>query len=183
MTRPPAGRQRGSAFIVTLLALLVLTLVGLSLATITQAERQLGVNERTTQRVFYAANSGTQLGTARVLSRNDYGGMTVVLGQSAGGAGLQSGERVEISRFHPILVAPCNFCEINHGSQFFDVNHAVSATADRILWLGGGPPPADATSIARKTVAEMVSLQPWQISIQQNILPSLESDQLDKIKF
>ncbi len=176
-------REAGSAFIVTLLCLVVLTIVGLSLALITQTERQLGVNERTAQRVFYAADSGTHMGTARVLAQNDHNQMTVVLNQSQGKLGLRLADRVEVSRFHPILASPCNFCEINQGSQYFDVNHAITATAERIGWTGGGPPPADAAAVARKTVGEMVAFQPWQVSLDRDVLPSLESNQLEKIKF
>ncbi len=176
-------REAGSAFIVTLLCLVVLTIVGLSLALITQTERQLGVNERTAQRVFYAADSGTHMGTARVLAQNDHNEMTVVLNERQGTLGLRLADRVEVSRFHPILASPCNFCEINQGSQYFDVNHAITSTAERIGWTGGGPPPADASTVARKTVGEMISFQPWQVSLARDVLPSLESTQLEKIKF
>ncbi|HKI85589.1 MAG TPA: hypothetical protein VKA53_02475, partial [Thermoanaerobaculia bacterium] len=48
-------RQEGSAYIVALLALLVLSIVGLALALITQTEQEAGSNERSINRVFYSA--------------------------------------------------------------------------------------------------------------------------------
>ena len=176
-------RQAGSAYILTLLALVILTIVGLSLSLITQTERQLGVNERITQRVFYAANSGTAAATARVLAQNNHESMQFLLNQGQAAGGLNTAERITTSRFHPLLSSPCDFCEINQGSQFFDVHHAITASGERIGWTGVGPPPEDLQPLARKTVAEMVSLQPWRVSIQADVLPSLESDELDKIKF
>lgn len=176
------NRQRGSAYVLTLLALLVITLVGLSLSMVTQTEKQLGVNERMTQRVFYAANSGTAAATARVLARNDHTGLELLFNKTEE-SGLSMAERVRTSRFHPILASPCNFCEINQGSQYYNVNHAITAEAERIGWMGGGDPPVAPSVVARKTVGEMVGLQPWQVSLAEGVLPSLEDDELKKIRF
>ena len=74
-------RQNGSAYILTLLTLVILTIVGLSLALVTQTERQLGANEQIIQRVFYAANSGTAMATANVLARNSHDPVTFILNQ------------------------------------------------------------------------------------------------------
>lgn len=67
----PRSGERGSAYIVALMALLVLTLGGLSVALITQTEMQVGVNERLQVRDFYAAESGLAIATGDVLN---YGG-------------------------------------------------------------------------------------------------------------
>ena len=186
-SRPPLRRsprpQQGTAYLLTLIALVVLTTVGLSLSLITQTERQLGVNERLAQRVFYAANSGTAAATARVLAQNNANAMTLIHNRSDGPGNTEYAERERTSRFHPILASPCNFCEINQGSQFYDVNHAVTATAERIGWSGGGQPPADAPAFARKTVTTMVALQPWQVNLQEGLLPSLEEGELEEIRF
>ena len=68
---PPAGRRHrpavGSAYLVTLLALVVLTMLALSLSVVTQSEMLIGSNERTIQRVFYAADSGISIATANAL--------------------------------------------------------------------------------------------------------------------
>ena len=176
-------RNQGSAYLMTLLAMVVLTIVALSLSVVTQTERLLGANDRITQRIFYAADSGTAVSTARVLAQNNHEEVVFELNRDTAAADTNFTERVSTSRFHPILASPCNYCEINQGSRFFNVNHAITAAAERIGWQGGGPPPADARVLARKTVAEMVALQPWQVTLAGDILPSLASEQLKKIKF
>ena len=67
MRRIPRTHQReaGSVYVIALLVLLILTIVGLALSLVTQTERLLGANDRITQRVFYAADSGTAVSTAR----------------------------------------------------------------------------------------------------------------------
>lgn len=176
-------RERGSAYLLILLAMVVMTIVGLSLSLVTQTERLLGANDRITQRLFYAADSGTAVSTARVLAQNDHEEVVFELNRDTAAGGMSVTERVNTSRLHPILASPCNYCEINQGSRFYNVNHAITSAAERIGWQGDGPPPVDARVIARKTVAEMVALQPWQITLGGDILPSLGSNQLEKIKF
>ena len=68
----PIVRERGSAYLVTLLILVVLTLMGLSLALITGTESQIGFNERVMERTFYAGDAGIGVAAARVLVASDY---------------------------------------------------------------------------------------------------------------
>ena len=63
--RSPRPSETGSAYIVTLLALVVLTILALALAMVTQTEVQVGANEKTINRTFYAADSG--------LGQNEHG--------------------------------------------------------------------------------------------------------------
>ncbi len=169
---PPTGpREAGSAYIVALLALIVLTLVGLALALITQTEMQIGANERTIQRVLYHADSGIAAATAKALVTGDYGGVIFTVPESPG---FES--EITTTRLHPILDGPCNFCSINQGSEFFQINHAVGATAFR----GGLAGLADPIPQAEKTVATMVEVQPWERSIAAaNATP----EELEKIHF
>ena len=50
--------EEGSSYVIALLALFVLTILGLALVVLTQNEVQIGANERTINRVFYAAEAG-----------------------------------------------------------------------------------------------------------------------------
>lgn len=65
----PGQGERGSAYIVALMALLILTIGGLSVALISQTEMQVGANERLAERAFYAAESGINVATAYILTR------------------------------------------------------------------------------------------------------------------
>src|SRR6185503_10975606 len=56
--------EAGSAYIIALLALVVLSILGLGLALITQTEMQVGAGEMTYQRLLYSADSGTARGVA-----------------------------------------------------------------------------------------------------------------------
>ena len=58
-TRP--GAENGSAYLFALLVLLVLTVIGLSLAIITQSEVQIGAAERTGVRVFYDSDAAVRV--------------------------------------------------------------------------------------------------------------------------
>ncbi|MEE8138964.1 MAG: pilus assembly PilX N-terminal domain-containing protein [Thermoanaerobaculia bacterium] len=172
--------QAGSAYIVTLLALVVLTIVGLSLSLITQSEMLIGSNERTIQRIFYAADSGLSESTARALVNADHASRTLELDEIYGNPLLALGYRIEVSPFYPILDSPCNLCEINNRGTYSDeafrkVNHAATATATRI----GGP---DESILAQKTVSAMVEVQPWRWS-PEAVLSLDDPTELEKIKF
>jgi len=85
--RTHRSSEAGSAYVITLLALVVLTILALSLALVTQTEVQVGANEKTVNRTFYAADSGLGISVAEILANHDYGGRTVILNKVSVGAG------------------------------------------------------------------------------------------------
>jgi hypothetical protein len=173
------GREAGSAYLVVLLVLVVLSLLGLTLALLTQTEMQIGANERLIQRVFYAADSGIGEATTRVLVTGDYKPKIVLLKDVAGRLVPDLGNRVEVSHFVPLDGdTPCDLCQINQGNEFFKVNHAVSVTAVRSGTSGGVEVP-----LAQKTLAVMIELQPWIPSTQALNEALQDPDGLDKILF
>ena len=68
-----AQGERGSAYLITLMVLFVLTTLGLSLSVVTQTEILAGAQERVLERTFYAAESGLELSVARALAEGDFG--------------------------------------------------------------------------------------------------------------
>ena len=178
-TRPPRRPEEGSAYVIALLVLLLLSIVGLSLAWITQTEMEIGANERVMQRLFYAANSGISTSTARALTDNDYSSTEYSFpdpGSPLANATLD----VEMSPFYPILQTPCHLCEINDrgggysGLNFKMINHAVTAAALRRR--------GDNAIYAQKVLTSMVEVQPWQ-STTESMEAADEPDELAKIKF
>lgn len=176
-------RPAGSAYIVTLLALVVLTIVGLSLALVSQTERELGANEIDAQRVFYSANSGIGVSTARALGTGNYTALTYIAnrqnvaksGLKAGTRPQQAADRVRISPFQEISHSPCNACELD---TLYNVHYSLTSTAQRVSWDRPATPPADGTfdlpppdALARSTqiVSQMVTVQPWESSVQDAI--------------
>jgi len=164
--REHRSSEAGSAYVITLLALVVLTIMALSLALVTQTEVQVGANEKTVNRTFYAADSGLGISVAEILANHDYGGRTVILNKVSVGAGAvlstSVADRVTISPAIQINQYPCNWCPQNQGGQqFFVTTYAISSTAQRVTWSGGDTPPPNATVLGQKTVRAMIEVQPW----------------------
>lgn len=178
---PSRRREAGSAYIVTLMALVVLTILGLALALITQTEVAVGANEKTVNRTFYAADSGLGIAAAEALASGRYQASTVLLNKNTVG-GANVADRVRISPLAPILTVRCDWCPANDDGvpKFWKVHHAVTATADRIAWTGAGAPPADATLLGQKTLSVMFEFQPWPTPPVEAIA---EGEALKQIKF
>ena len=161
-------RQEGSVYILALLALLILTIVGLSLSLVTQSELQIGVNERLSHEAFYSSTAGIDIGTAKALVLPDLRSFELDLAEPSDLANLNVRHRIEVAPFLPILSAPCNLCQINEGAEFQKINHAVASSATRIAWIGdpAGPPVGvEPTPLAQERVSVLVAFQPWRMDI------------------
>lgn len=178
----PASRRRprvsaGSAYLVTLLALVVLTIMALGLSRVTQSEVLIGSNERTIQRVFYAADSGISIATANALVSADYSAKVVTLAEPGSLLGVEY--EVELSPFFPLMNAPCNLCQINDagqygGKQFFKNDYGVTSIATR----GDA---AGTAVLARKTISALVEVQPQDLPVSA-LEPLGDPAELAKIK-
>ena len=165
-----ARREEGSAYIISLMAMVVLMIMGLSLSVVTQTEMQISANEKAIEQTFYSADSGVAIGTARALSRSGQDGFTFRMNQEDRAQGYKLANRVNVCPFIAIQFGPCALCEINQGPQRKQmVNHAVAAQSERIGWTGSGPPPPDAQVKARRTISMMVELQPWEAAFREEI--------------
>lgn len=169
---------RGSAYLLTLLALVILTIIGLSVTLTTQTERQLSANERVVQETFYAADSGMELATARAMWLNNQSKFTYTQNQRArldpgnpGGQIIVS-NRVNVSPVQQLRPMPCNLCSQNQGDQLFNVSHAITAFAERVDQQGGQPERA----IGRRRVGKMIEIQPWGAKVEPDIFDELDED-------
>lgn len=63
------NRERGSAYVLSLLVLLVLSLLGLSLAVTTSTEMQIGANEELIEQSLFAGDAGLSIAVAARLVR------------------------------------------------------------------------------------------------------------------
>lgn len=151
--------QAGSAYVLALLALVVLSILGLGLALITQTEMQIGSNERTVQKVFYAADTGIQMAIARAVVIPEISKFTLHLKDNEK---VALKHEVEVSDFLPVAHSTCNLCEFNDPGEYKDqykkVNFDVTATANRKTVLHS------THVLAAKTVNSIVELQPYQFS-------------------
>jgi hypothetical protein len=165
-----SASESGSAYLVTLMVVFILTIIGLSLTVITQTEVMASSSERSSQGVFYAANSGVDVAIAQVLIDSSCSSNVYRISESKSSdisgaydrdAVLTMEELVEVTPVVPIADSPCNLCQINQGSTFKKINHALESTATRT----GTPtatPNAEGVPLARKSITAMVDIQPME---------------------
>jgi len=170
--------ESGSAYLVVLLALVVLTIIGLSLVMVTQTEVQLGSNERTINRTFYAAESGIKFAIARYGKAQVYTPFTYIQNESPLGLGGQRiADEVRVSVFAPIGKTNAAMSSRNaNDTQYFDLENYVTATARRVGWQGAGMPPADAKVFSQSQVGQMVRIVNGTAPAVSTLDPSLTSD-------
>jgi Tfp pilus assembly protein PilX len=164
----PTGKpgEAGSAYVAVLLVLVVLTILGLALALITQTEMQIGANERTVNRVFYAADSGVETAKVQVLVDVDFRPRIYTFSDTGAvftDGTLQYGTQVTVSNFSKVQEGPCNLCEINQENSYSSkalarTTYYVESSAQRF-----GTSDANATRqpVAQKTISSMFELQPF----------------------
>jgi hypothetical protein len=159
MRRAQAPGERASAYLVTLLVLLVLTALGLSLSLVTQTEIVAAAQERVLERTFYAAESGVELSVARALADGYLGPSLQVRSRSAldPERRVPISERVESSAFFCLGDSPCNLCSVNQGRGYARRNHALGVNASRLAGDAGGTE----VELGRKAVSSMVDLEPF----------------------
>lgn len=177
---PARRRQEGSAYLIALLGLLLLTIMGLNVSLVTQSEMQLGDLSRSAQRVFYASEAGFSPAVSRAVLDADYSSHAFSVPESASPFDFRN--EVDVSAFFPILTAPCNLCQINNAGaygtkQYFEVTHAVTTRAER---LGGAP--GISGPLASKTLSEMVDIQPAEVSADSH-LALMDPQETAKIRF
>ena len=180
-TRRGLVHESGSAYLISLLALFLLSIVGLSLIVVTQAELQIGANESQANRVFFAAESGISHSTARALTNADYTSATFVIDEPYGNPLISPRYQIASSAFLPILDSPCNLCEINNVGSYSDrayrkVNHAIAVRGSRIAGAQDSP-------LAQKAISSMLEALPWRISPPEALLVLDDPVELAKIRF
>ncbi len=180
-------RQAGSAYLVTLLVMILLTVIALSLAVTTQTELQIGANERVATRVFYAADTGLEVAVARGLVSGDHSSQTFILtddGLDYQDANPDWASEVSLTPLLPILDTPCNLCEINNAGTYSEnayrkINNAVSSTAQRFMTYDRG---ATKSAMGEKQVAAMIEMQPWKV-LPEALFPLEDNAMMAKISF
>jgi Tfp pilus assembly protein PilX len=152
--------ERGSAFAVALLVLLVLTVAGLALTLITQTEVRIGSNERTTTRTLYAADSGIEYSTAR---NNALGADTQdrVFGlnttqqdnTAVGTTATTFSDQITVTPLIPLAVQECAFTDID--SKNVCITYVVNSTSQRT-----GVDKSFSENFASKQLAAMITEMP-----------------------
>lgn len=152
--------QEGSAYLIALMVLIILTLLGLQLTLVTQTEILIGGNDRIIEKTFYAAESGLDLSISRALADGNFSAAFHERRRSE----LEDGQRVDVrervssSPFFCVGDAPCNLCSINQGRNYARRNHVLSVNALRSGIVPGGSD----VELASKSVTSMVDVEPME---------------------
>lgn len=157
LRRNRSRSEAGSAYLATLLVLVVLTILGLSLAVITQTEVLIGGSEKQATRQLFAADTGVQLAAAFELVTRGSSRHELTLRERTEnllGQDTVIGDTICTTPFLEIHVGKCDLCAIN--SEYQAVQYAVTINALRH---------GDAVLGARKTVGAVVSVEPLLQSI------------------
>jgi hypothetical protein len=175
-------REEGSAYLVALMGLVVLTLLGLTLSIITQTEMRMGANERVLQRVFYAADSGFGVSVSRALVQGDFTGKTFNLPDPSSPAAFDFRHSVAVTPLVPVLSAPCNLCQINNAGtygakQYHKISHAVAVDATRVGGELDNP-----GLVAQKALSAMIDIQPLESTPDAHLVIE-DAEQMARVRF
>ena len=163
VSKLPDRQDEGSAYVISMLVLLILSLLGLSLALVTQTEARVGSSERVIERTFYAAGSGLELALARGLADGEFGPITHERERSILelGSPVPIKERVESSAFLCLGDTYCNLCSMNQGRQYARRNFTLAVSATRF----GVAADASEKILGRKALTTMTDVEPFQATV------------------
>lgn len=171
-TTPPPS-ERGSAYLFALLVLLVLTVIGLSLAIITQSEVQIGASERTAVRAFYGSDAALRVQLSSSFTA-DTQPRTFQLDDPVTIGVASIADEIHASAFYPLDSGHCALCVINTGNkQYWANDHIVTAVTSRTSTVGGTE-----TLYAERTLTSMFVIQPQE----QQINSFRTEDDLNEIR-
>ncbi len=136
-------RQRGSALLLVILVMLLLTSLALSLTFITELEMQLGGTERVITNNAYAAESGIHAALGAIMVTHDWAGEKFALVEGRSGAERLIGHRVITSRVQgvgPPQAPPLTIA--NEGEeQYHSFSVVLTSVAQRVSWPDADPAP------------------------------------------
>ncbi|NJL26419.1 MAG: hypothetical protein HC897_00400 [Thermoanaerobaculia bacterium] len=112
------NNSAGSAFVIALMVMVVLTFIGLSLAMVTETEMLLGSNERVINRTFYSADSGIAAAVSQLMVTNSFDKLAFgMLDQPDRPNQPQFIHRVETTSLYPVRFQPAPESTANQGSD------------------------------------------------------------------
>lgn len=142
--------RRGSAFLMAMIALAVLTVVGLSLSMVTETESTLGDAEKVINEQFYAAESGSTTQISTLLATNGLEGINIVVpsrlqaranpGARGGDSQFQTGYDVVTSGLAPVDTDEMAYTKVNEGrgDKLFAFYYHMKTLSRRTAWQRKG---------------------------------------------
>jgi len=139
----PRPAESGSAYIVTLLALVILTILALTLTLVTQGEIQIGGSEKTINRLFYTADGMLTLEAAAERGHIS-APVTVILNRvQVGTSSSMSNTADRVTLLPSVLLTSAHADKSNSAEQSTQLYQTISRTtarSQRIAWNGNVVP-------------------------------------------
>ena len=149
-TRPyvrAAEKERGSVFVVALLALVMLTVIGLSLALVTETEMLLGGNEQVITENFYAGDAGAAVAIGQALlgatDKKCFASLALETDGDSRRIGVRTlGYSIDTSSLYPVAfdIAPYSKANEGRGDVLFAGFFRGEVRALRGTWQDPGNP-------------------------------------------
>ena len=179
--------ERGSLFLVAILTLFILTLVGLSLAVVTETEMLLGGNEWAIQEIHYAAEAGINVQVAQMLVGGDPAAKTFALPSYFGQKQQnQLGFDIRTTGLSEISRGPLPYSSANEGRASVDYGYYfMMSRAQRTAWSKGADVPTCAdlekNQLGYKTITTGFYLAPLEGASAEALLERDRSKDLKNV--
>lgn len=133
------NQKRASAFVMAMIALAVLTVVGLSLSMVTETEMSLGETEKVINEQFYANEGGSTVQISTLLATNGLEGVNVVFpsqSQKNSRADITIGYDVVSSGLAPVATDELPYTKVNEGKgdKLYAFFYHTKTLARRTAW-------------------------------------------------
>lgn len=141
-----SNREEGSTLMLALMGLVFLTVIGLSLAVVTETEMLIGSNEQIANETFYAAEMGVSTAVTQLLVENNLDRRAFAIAAKNGDDDRFLGDKtlgysVDFSAVYPVHYSNAAYSTANvgGGSEMLSVFFKTSARARRLAWEGDVP--------------------------------------------
>jgi Tfp pilus assembly protein PilX len=157
--------EQGSAYIIALLILVVLSIVGIGLTLITQTEVQIGAAEANQNKSFYAADSWNAVVDPYLYTNATTNTTFTMNNTTTGNATFM--DSVTVTPFTTTNVQNCNICDISQNQSYKELTNNLNSTANHNGVVTS--PSTQEIPFSQKTIGVFIVLQPF--------LPSVFHDQ------
>ena len=158
--RPPA-HERGAALFLAILTLFILTIMGIALMFATSIENTLAGTETKVSKIFYAAESGVEYGSAMLSAQTGYSGGAMPVGVSSNYSTLSTPD-MQVTVSSPAMIG---FTQLpgdslqsggqiyGSGATFYEIVYGFTSTA------------SSTATQSNKAIDAEVGIYPKQLSI------------------
>lgn len=159
MSSEARSPSRGSAYVLVLGCLVVLTTLGMALVRVGQSERKMGESEYFGQQALNAAESGLAVATARLLAGLGALEVGVAFGSETVGSSRRE-SRFELEAPEALSFRQCHAC-LESVDQLGKADYRLASAGEFVVLDVEG---LRVKRLGRATVSATLTLQPWPVA-------------------